>query len=388
VLLGGQGKDAGPTADDVRQSVQRSLPYLHTEGYGWIKERKCNSCHYVTFGVWGHQEALNAGVKLDAAKFNAFADWSLSYSLSARQNYRLPEDKVLKADGIPEELIAKFKPIAKKSYVTEQEFARALGAQAPMAELAPHERLILKKSVVPKAADKNDGSSAGAVGQLLLGLAGSKHAKNDEFRKSAPTVLARWQEANGSFKAAGQLPRQNRSPAEADEVATAWVLLGLATLDPNDPAVKKVRDAALAYFKKSKPGKTHERHLLQMLIEHRFGDSKKAAPLLKDVIARQNSDGGWASIPGAASDAFATGQTLFALTVVASEERAAIARGQKYLLQAQHKDGHWVVPPKAITDPKSNDVRVQRLVPIYDYWGTAWATIGLARSVATPRREP
>lgn len=69
-------------------------------------------------------------------------------------------------------------------------------------------------------------------------------------------------------------------------------------------------------------------------------------------------------------------------SINATTEQMAIGRAQTYLLESQSKDGRWVVPPLAITDQKSNEGRVQRLVPIYDLWGTAWAGVGLSRSVA------
>jgi hypothetical protein len=46
-----------PTAQNVRAAVQRSLPYIEKVGTAWMRERKCNSCHNVTFLVWSHNEA-------------------------------------------------------------------------------------------------------------------------------------------------------------------------------------------------------------------------------------------------------------------------------------------------------------------------------------------
>src|SRR2546423_1277050 len=42
----------GPTSRDVRGAVERSLPYVEKVSTAWMQERKCNSCHNVTFLVW------------------------------------------------------------------------------------------------------------------------------------------------------------------------------------------------------------------------------------------------------------------------------------------------------------------------------------------------
>jgi hypothetical protein len=34
-------------ADEVRELVQRSVPFLEKEGVAWMTERKCASCHQV-----------------------------------------------------------------------------------------------------------------------------------------------------------------------------------------------------------------------------------------------------------------------------------------------------------------------------------------------------
>lgn len=379
-----------PSSDAVREAVARSLPYIEKEGRAWIKERKCNSCHVVSFMLWAHQEALTAGIKLDRKSFDDFADWSLSYALSARQWHKLTEqaDEQLKADGVPEPTRAKLKPLWNKPFISDRDFVAAIGKIVPADELDPHRVNLVQRSLQPKTGEKNDLSSMATIGQLLVGMATSKHPRMEELRKAAPDTMAKWQEKSGAWKAGGQLPKQNRTPAEADEVVTAWALLGLATLAETDPAIQKMTDAGLAYLKKSKPGQSHERLLVQMLVEHQFGNPDAVGGLLEEVFKRQNTDGGWGWSAGGKSDAFATGQTLYAISFVATRnERTSIRRAQNYLLDTQTKEGIWQVPPLAITDPKSNEARVQRLVPIYHYWGTTWAAIGLSRSIEAAQVE-
>jgi squalene-hopene/tetraprenyl-beta-curcumene cyclase len=60
------------------------------------------------------------------------------------------------------------------------------------------------------------------------------------------------------------------------------------------------------------------------------------------IRTRQNDDGGWSYQARGASNAFATGQTLYALrTLGASDGDAVVARGTAWLLAHQADDGGW-----------------------------------------------
>jgi len=71
--------------------------------------------------------------------------------------------------------------------------------------------------------------------------------------------------------------------------------------------------------------------------------------LSRDNLDRQRADGGWAQRSELESDAYGTGQTLFALSEAAgvSSKDAAYQKGVKYLLSTQHADGSWYVRSRA-----------------------------------------
>src|SRR5262245_25901921 len=77
------GADA--PAADVRAAVERALPYLEKVGTAWMRGRKCNSCHVVTFLVWSHNAAAAHGLDVDRAKLAEWTRWSLADSLE--ENY-------------------------------------------------------------------------------------------------------------------------------------------------------------------------------------------------------------------------------------------------------------------------------------------------------------
>jgi squalene-hopene/tetraprenyl-beta-curcumene cyclase len=130
-------------------------------------------------------------------------------------------------------------------------------------------------------------------------------------------------------------------------------------------------EKALDFVSKAKPGATNEWLAARMLIEKRHGDP---APLRKELLARQNGDGGWAWLHGGPSDAFATGQALYALSLAGEMDAEAVSKAQRYLIGMQGADGSWAVDGLSAKPRPSKE-------PIYRYWGTAWAAIGLARTL-------
>ena len=75
----------------------------------------------------------------------------------------------------------------------------------------------------------------------------------------------------------------------------------------------------------------------------------RLAPLAKALLAEQRADGGWAQLPGLSSDAYATGQAVYALSIGAGlpQSHAALGRGRQFLLATQLEDGTWYVRRRA-----------------------------------------
>jgi len=71
------------------------------------------------------------------------------------------------------------------------------------------------------------------------------------------------------------------------------------------------------------------------------GAEPSAQKLSKSLLGRQHEDGGW-GLWGKNSDAFATGQTLYALKLTGmSDHDEAIERGMRWLVRHQKQDGSW-----------------------------------------------
>ena len=74
-------------------------------------------------------------------------------------------------------------------------------------------------------------------------------------------------------------------------------------------------------------------------------DKKVLMKAVDDLIRSQRADGGWAQLPGLESDAYATGQALYALRIGGgmSPTHETYRKGVANLLQTQLPDGTWLV---------------------------------------------
>jgi hypothetical protein len=68
-----------PTSEAaVRRTIEKSLPYIEAQGLYWIEEKKCASCHRVSFMTWSLSAASRRGFDVDLAKVNEWIDWSIT----------------------------------------------------------------------------------------------------------------------------------------------------------------------------------------------------------------------------------------------------------------------------------------------------------------------
>ena len=116
-------------------------------------------------------------------------------------------------------------------------------------------------------------------------------------------------------------------------------------------------------------------------------DPKATEALARNIRAKQRADGGWAQIDDLRSDAYATGQTLYALAYAAANPTTdpAYQRGVKFLLSTQHADGSWYVASRS---PKFQPYFESGSPYGHDQWissmATGWATAALAYAIESP----
>ena len=183
-------------------------------------------------------------------------------------------------------------------------------------------------------------------GYTILGYA-EQQLPADELTDSAVHHLAVAQGKDGQWF--NNLPRP---PMQNDDIgATALAVLALQRYPlPGRKAEFAERvDRARRWLWKAKPLNTDSR-IFQLLGLAWAGEpAAKLKPLAQALIAEQRADGGWAQLPDLASDAYATGQALYALNVAVGLKHSnpVIDRGRRFLLQTQLEDGTWHVRRRA-----------------------------------------
>jgi N-acyl-D-amino-acid deacylase len=174
----------------------------------------------------------------------------------------------------------------------------------------------------------------------------------------------------------------NRAPIQDGDVSrTALAVNALAHWAV--PA-RKVELAAriergAAWLAAQEPASTEDR-VMQLLGQQWAGAPIKQRDVrIKQLLALQQADGGWSQNPHLATDAYATGEVLYALAELKVAAAAPIQRAIAFLLRTQQKDGTWHV--------KSRAMPIQPYFESgfpyeHDQWisfsGTAWADMALA----------
>jgi hypothetical protein len=230
--------------------------------------------------------------------------------------------------------------------------------------------------------DTRSKSEPFARGHLLLARelpSGSKDGTDARWT-AMQKKLVEDQDEDGYWDAAGQFTSQKRPIEESDAVTTMWILIAFGSFQQPDPAVRAARDRAFAWIKKSPAGVSNEWLAARLLVERQLGDRRIAQGFQDRLLREQHADGGWSWLAKDPSNAFSTGETLYALaTAGLNNDHPAVRRGVGYLLSTQNADGTWTTPSRLTSDKGEEGGKIEY---IYKYWGTAWATIGLARTLS------
>jgi hypothetical protein len=367
----GQAPEAhvkSPTTAELRKAIEHSLPFIEKGSDAWITNRGCISCHVVAFSIWSNREAKQKGFAVDQKKVDRWVAFAHGESPDLKPVLRITKQNVtdLKADGVPETVLTKLKPIEDKRFQFQQMFADKLATLLSADEVKQEEPRIMKR-----ISREGPAIDADTYGQLLIGGATERNLDKDWAKKLTAAIIAK-QQPDGLWSAGGQLPGLNRPRPESNEATTMWVVLALFADPEAREASADARSRALAALKNTKPGVTNESLILHLMIAHQFGEPGEVQALLKELRDQQHPDGGWSWLRDKGpSDAFATGQTLYALRQIGEPRTsAAIQHAEEFLLTTQQKDGSWQV---ASQGPGT--------VVGWSLWGTTWATIGLLQTL-------
>ncbi|HBN74451.1 MAG TPA: hypothetical protein DD473_01255 [Planctomycetaceae bacterium] len=268
------------TEDHIRNTIEKSLPYLEEAGVSWIEDKKCVTCHRVSFQTWSFNKAASAGFPATAQKSKEWLDWSIAKSVEPNE------------DGT------------------------ALSGETNVDGLA---QLIIAHP---------DGSSVPLPA---------------EARQQFVEMILKTQLEDGSWKPAGQLPMQKRPAAETAQVSTMWNLIALHQAGNNEQ-IEKADAKAKEWLAKSTLGLSTEWYAVQILLADITGETERVQSAIEQLKSFQQEDGSWGWLTAEPGDALATGQALYALKQVGvSNDDPSIQKAIHFLTSTQAENGSWSV---------------------------------------------
>ena len=219
---------------------------------------------------------------------------------------------------------------------------------------------------------------------LLLSLA-AQAFPTDAFTAALTHFIAGMQSDNGSW------PGNNgRQPLQHSAVTdTAYAIRALQFYGPagRKPEYERRIERARTWLLSQKPVLNEDRvkQLLGLMWAGDKVDSLHAATA--KLLGEQRSDGGWAQRPGFPSDAYATGQTLYALNQAGGirSNDPAYLKGVSFLRRTQFQDGSWHVRSRSV---KFQPYFESGFPHEHDQWisaaASAWAAMALTLAAEAP----
>jgi squalene-hopene/tetraprenyl-beta-curcumene cyclase len=314
---------AAAPGPNVARTINRGLTFLAKDNLAWKQKRQCAECHHAPFTIWALNEGKRHGYAVDEKALADLTSWVVSRDHLARLVAKPPKQEQIDLNEAP--------------------LLLALGVEA------------------------------GDAKAVQAGL------------KTMLTSVLGDQDKDGSWK----LSYEFRPIGSSPETLTALALLALSA--PNAPdmgkAGKAARERGLRWLRNSRPGEELQAAALRLILWRRLGlPATEWEPLVKKLRGAQNADGGWGQTKKAKSDAYATGQALYALAesgVRPGDE--AVRKARSFLARTQREDGAWAMASRAIM----RDGKPPRNLEPITHAGSAWAVMGLVRSspgVARPGR--
>jgi hypothetical protein len=324
---------APATKQQVHQTVDRAIGYLQTESAAWLNTRKCAACHHVPMPLWALGEAERQGYAID-----------------------------------------------KKFVVDTTE------------SLLGSKEKLLASRIFPNPTDPPDPRPQGRglnMGLPFLAVAAQSFPSLNEGQRQSLKLIAeeivKKQQPDGSWEFFATLRRPPINETQTTDAA--WIIMALdGETGPDASESQRAALAkAIAWLDAAKPSNIHQEKILKVLMGTRSAKPRETMQTtIDELLALQRADGGWSqTVPELKSDAYATGQSLYVLSLAGyTAERPEIKRGVDFLVATQAPDGSW--PMISRSTPNGSPGSAKLLTPI-TCAASSWATLGLARQ--TPKKN-
>ncbi len=273
----------------IREAASRSLALLESASTGFYKVQDCYSCHNLGLPARAYAIARERGIALDEPAIHAAIVKALSHG----------------------------------------------------PDLSSVDRVVQYNMLIDPSSSEGSALLAAHAGGLAPNFATAIQA----------VLIASYQRADGHWPTIDERPPQGHSVFTATATAARAVQLYLPEELHTELAGRIAR--AREWFLKSAPQTTEDyTYRLFGLVWTGAAPAARAAAV-RDLMALQRRDGGWAQLPRMEPDAYATGEVLVALHeggVPATD--AAWRKGLNWLISSQNPDGSWRVHTRMVSPAK------------------------------------
>lgn len=318
VILSGaaKGQDLPAKSADVSTTIDRGLAFLAKDALAWKDTHNCVSCHHAGLVIWSLREAKLRGHAVDEPVLAEMTKW-----VAESGNGKT---------GLP-------RPAGRPKAYNAKAIWLALSLEAdPAPDAVAQKGLKLLLETV-----RTDQTDTGAW---------------SSWPETRPPIFG-----------------------DSDESVTALATLALLpAAAAGDDAAKAVRDKGVRWLSETKPVDDPQTVAMRLVLWKRLGrPAEEWKPLFERIKERQNADGGWSQAKDMASDAWATGQALYALAHAGIKpDDPMIARAHAFLIKTQRDDGSWPMTSRPV---KPGGEGSKNQIPITGA-GSAWGVLGLVRS--------
>lgn len=257
-------------------------------------------------------------------------------------------------------------------------YARNRGFHAPQIPQLPQSMMPSPERLV----DLSFVSAAGLAWELFdFGMNGV--AKNP-YTDAVVRAIKAMQTPQGNWSA-NETRRPPMNAGDFNAAAVAIYAIKHYTPAGNEGTSDQAIQRAVAWLENATPATTQDRAFHALALAWANNGSDSARKSARALLPMQRPDGGWSQLPGLPSDAYATGQALFALHTAGklAVTDAPYRKGIDYLLRTQASDGTWHVKSRSIwLQPYFESGFPYGQDQFISAAGTAWASMALA--AATP----
>jgi hypothetical protein len=301
---------------DVAAAIDRGLGFLAKDALAWKSDHNCASCHHAGMVIWAMRESKERGFAVDEPTLTELTRWVAEAG----------DGKILTP-----------RPASAPSAMSTRALYFALGLDAD-----PHPDAIAEEGL-------------------------KRFFKTLESEQTENGSWSGWPETRP--------PMFGNSDDSLTALATLALLPAAATGD--EPA-SAARDKGIAWLVATKSDDDPQSIAMRLVLWRRLGRAaEECEPLVRRIEGAQNADGGWSQTKEMPSDAWATGQALYALAQAARPDDPVIERGRAFLVKTQRDDGSWQMTSRPM---KPGGEGAKNLIPITGA-GSAWAVLGLVRSL-------